>query len=207
MLDNKFTSIRYVTGPPTFELCKGFLKVSRPEKDGAEGLLEAAVDALAGSDTTKLIGITTDGESANTGKDGGLWKLLSNHQLLTVWCIAHRSDLAMESIIVTVPELKIWKANLKSVATYYRTSFKRTKALSTVLPCYKAFPAHFDVRFVERLCNLMEAVLFNLPGCRDHWTSRVDAGERSEKAEAKGFLQTWKKHALQFWLTAELWQI
>lgn len=61
--------------------------MSRPEKGGAEGSLEAAVNALTGSDTTKLIGITTDGESANTGKDGGLWKLLSNHvgkQLLTV---------------------------------------------------------------------------------------------------------------------------
>jgi hypothetical protein len=43
--------------------------VSRPEKGGAEGSLEAAVNALTGSDTTKLIGITTDSESANTERD------------------------------------------------------------------------------------------------------------------------------------------
>ena len=47
------------------------------QKGGAEGLLEAALDALTGVDTSKLIGVTTDGEFANTGKDRGLWKLLS----------------------------------------------------------------------------------------------------------------------------------
>ena len=200
MVDNKFTSVRFVKGPPTYELCTGFLTVSQPQKGGAEGLLEAALDALTGSDTSKLIGITTDGESANTGKDKGLWKLLSqalNKNLLTVWCIAHRSDLAMESIIVTVPELKIWKSNLKSVSTYYRTSSKRTKNLSVLLPNCKRFPAHFDVRFVEHLCNLIESVLFNLPGCRSHWTELVKNGERSEKPEAKGFLNIWENNSVQ----------
>ena len=204
MVDNKFTSVRYVKGPPTYELCTGFLKVSQPEKGGAEGLLEAALDALEDTDTSKLIGITTDGESANTGKDKGLWKLLSNalnRNLLSIWCIAHRSDLAMENIIVTVPQLKIWKSNLKSVSTYYRTSSKRTKKLSVIQPDCKAFPAHFDVRFVEHLCNLIEAIIFNLSGCRSHWNDLVENGERLEKPEARGFLKVWEKNSVQHWLT------
>ena len=53
------------------------LTVSQPQKGGAEELLEAALDALTDLDTSKLIGITNDGESTNTGKDNGLWKLLS----------------------------------------------------------------------------------------------------------------------------------
>ena len=33
-------------------------------------------------ETRKLVGVTTDGENANTGKNGGLWKLLKEH---TAW--------------------------------------------------------------------------------------------------------------------------
>ena len=48
-----------------------------PQKAALEGLLEAVLDALTGLYTSKLIGITTDGESANIIKDHGLWKLMS----------------------------------------------------------------------------------------------------------------------------------
>ena len=78
MVDNKFTSDRFVKGPPTYELCTGFLTVSQPQKGGAEEILEAALDALTSFDTFKLIGVTTDDESANTGIYHGLWKLLSS---------------------------------------------------------------------------------------------------------------------------------
>ena len=72
MLDNKFVSCRYVTGPPNFELKTVFLGVSEPEADGARGLLEATLAALDHINTDKLYRITTDGESANTGKGSGL---------------------------------------------------------------------------------------------------------------------------------------
>jgi hypothetical protein len=104
MWDNKFASCRYVTGAPDFELRTVFLKVSQPEAGGAQGLLEATLDALEGIDTTKMVGITTDGESANTGREGGLWKLLSDalgKRFLTMWCVAHRSDLELESALQT----------------------------------------------------------------------------------------------------------
>jgi len=60
--------------------------------------------------TDDLVGVTTDEEAANTGKNTGLWKLLQDHvgrKLLTVWCTCYRSDLAMESVISSVPEMKI----------------------------------------------------------------------------------------------------
>ena len=56
---------------------------------------------LKGIDPSKPVRITTNGESANTSRNGGLWKLLSDRlkvKLLTVRCVAHRSDLAMEQI-------------------------------------------------------------------------------------------------------------
>ena len=62
-----------------------------------------------GVDTEKLARVTTYGENANTGKKGGLWKLLRDlvgRDILTAWCICHRSDLAFEA--VHLPELSIW---------------------------------------------------------------------------------------------------
>lgn len=110
MEDNKFTSCRMAMqdGRPTVKTL--FLLVHSPDENGAKGLLEAVNKSLTtyGADCDKLMGITTDGESANTGKNAGLWKLLSDQcgrQVLTFWCCAHRSDLAAESIISTVPEL------------------------------------------------------------------------------------------------------
>ena len=44
----------------------------------------------------KLIGISNDGESANTGSKGGLWKLLMEklqRKLITMWCVCHRSSI------------------------------------------------------------------------------------------------------------------
>jgi len=52
------------------------LDVAQPKSGGAEGLLEASVSALKGVNCENLFGITTDGESANTGKKDGLWQIL-----------------------------------------------------------------------------------------------------------------------------------
>ena len=48
------------------------------DSGGAPGLLDAFVSCLSGVkvETAKLVGVISDGENANTGKDSGLWKLL-----------------------------------------------------------------------------------------------------------------------------------
>ena len=57
-----------------------FVVMYSPEKKGAPGLLEAVNKAsdLAGRKDTKLVGITTDGKSADTGKQAGLWRPLAD---------------------------------------------------------------------------------------------------------------------------------
>ena len=62
-------------------------------------------------ETEKLVGVTTDGENANTGKNAGFWTLLKDHMgrdILTARCVCHRSDLALESVQAEVPELSVW---------------------------------------------------------------------------------------------------
>ena len=89
----------------------------------------------------KFAGVTTDGESASTGRNTGLWKRLEDdagHKLINFWCACHRSDLAMEDMEAGVPELKVWKANLLSIPEFYHKSAIRTKGLQTVFPTMKA---------------------------------------------------------------------
>ena len=103
----------------------------QPDSDasGAEGLMEALLTGLkrpqeepvsAENDLKRLVGLTTDGEAAATGRHGGLWKKLEDHhgrRVLTVWCVCHRSDLALESVEAMVPELKHWLSDLVAVGT------------------------------------------------------------------------------------------
>jgi len=202
MQDNKFTSCRMAMQDGNVKTF--FMFMHSPNENGSQGLLEAVNESrkIYGCNSNKLVGITTDGESANTGKNAGLWKLLSDQcdrEILTFWCCAHRSDLAAESVIQTVPELKIWKANLLAVATYFRTSKNKTKLLSAVLPNAKKFPRHHEVRFAQHQVALIDAVLSNMPGCLNVWAKMDEVGDRKEKAEARGFLKTWRDR--QGWLT------
>ena len=117
--DCKFVTARHV---PENEVSVGtvFFGVLCSEKSGAEGLLDSLCISLENivkskqseSDEDvmdKLIGISTDGESANAGSEGGLWELLMEklqRKLRTMWCVCHRSDLAYEAVHNSVPELK-----------------------------------------------------------------------------------------------------
>jgi hypothetical protein len=195
MADNKFVSCRALM--PTNEVRTAFLSMVSPESNGATGLLEAVSNTLerCGASLDKLIGVTTDGEAANTGKSKGLWKLLqdfSGKTLLTFWCAAHRSDLALEEIISTVPELKRWSSECVSVASYFRCSKNKKKMLHSFIPTAKKFPKYHEVRFAQHTLTLIDAILGNLEGCKETWEKLAEAGDsRKEQSEAKGFLRTW----------------
>ena len=128
------------------------------------------------------------------------------HPTLNIWCACDRLDLAMEDLMQSVPELKLWHTNLISVATYYRTSALRTKELRVIDPNAKSFPAHHEVRFAQHLIQLCKAVLGNLEACTMHWEKieKAPAGEyeKIEKSKAKGFLNVWEYSRVQVWLTA-----
>ena len=147
----------------------------------------------------KLVGLTTDGEAGNTGVKCGLWKRLKDHlsrDFLTFWCIAHRSDLAFESL-ETVSEFRHWKADISSLGRYYRASHYRMEALEmvakTVEKTSQKFPRHHEVRFAEHLLNLVTTVLSNLPFMRQHWKNLIenDNIDKKEKQQANGFLKAW----------------
>jgi hypothetical protein len=203
MIDNKFISCTMLL--PNNEVKTCFLEVNSPVASGASGLLEATLHALNNCKASldKIVGITTDGEAANTGRHAGLWKLLQDaiqRNILTLWCNAHRSDLAFEEIIASVPELRIWLQNLTSVASYFRCSSKRSKLLSEFEENAKKFPKYHEVRFAQHLLKLVDATLENLPAVMKVWQKLSEEGDRREKTEAAGFLKLFDKK--QVWLTA-----
>ena len=203
-LDTKFVTARTVS--ESGSLSSLFLGVVESESGGAEGLLEATALTLknAKADTDKLVGITTDGEAANTGRSTGLWKRLEEHvkhKLLVMWCVCHRSDLAVENAENTVPELRHWKADLLSVSSYFRSSKSRTKALKRAGGKY-AFPAYFEVRFAEHLLILISAVLGNLPACREVWKEVAASNDKKAKTEAAGYLARWEVGGRSHLMTA-----
>ena len=57
--------------------------------------------------------MTTDGEADNTGRRSGLSARLRTfleRDILCLWCIAHRSDLAFGDLQANVSEVKHWRA-------------------------------------------------------------------------------------------------
>lgn len=213
-VDNKFVTARFISEDK--EMRSIFLGESKSIKRGAEGLLDAVkilfedleIESLA---KEKLTSLTTDGENANTGKNSGLWVRMKNYlerNILCIWCVAHRSDLVLSDLELSIMEVKHWKANLKAVATFYRGSSVRFNELEQIakaenLKVYK-FPAYFEVRFVEHLINLTKAVWNNLLCIEKHWKSIVDNPDSSkvEKATARGFMRLWQKEGDQQLLTS-----
>ena len=111
-VDSKLITARLVP-PKAVSVSSVFLGILSSHLRGADGLLDSFISCVksVGVETEKLVGVTTDGENANTGKNAGLWKLLTDQMgrdILTTWCVCHRSDLAIESVQAAVPELSVW---------------------------------------------------------------------------------------------------
>ena len=136
-VDSKFITARFVPAKEV-SISSVFLGISSSELGCADGLLDSFISCLknVGVATKKLVGVTTDGENANTGKNAGLWKLLKDHigrDILTAWCVCHRSDLALESVQAAVPELSIWMSAILALSSFFRTSPRQTKLFHKVI--------------------------------------------------------------------------
>jgi len=212
-VDNKFITVRFLT--ENLEIKSVFLGESKSDIRGAEGLLDSIkilFRDLGIEDIAKenLTGVTTDGENANTGKNGGLWVRLKQYlkkDIFCMLCVAHRSDLVLSDLESTIMEVRHWKTNLKAVATFYRGSALRYGWLEKISDTKQIsicrFPAYFEVRFAEHLLNLSTAIWKNLPCMQTHWESIIESSDSTkiEKATAKGFLRIRKDDGEQQHLT------
>ena len=83
--DKKFVLVRFNSEENPLSIQTRFVSVKQVEKHGAGGLLDAVVSSLmdVGLDDmvikSKYSGLTTDGESANTGQKSGLWARMDEY--------------------------------------------------------------------------------------------------------------------------------
>lgn len=114
----------------------------------------------------KTSSIMTDGAKCNTGEKNGLWALLkqmghvrtdentkvetSIPPLMTIWCAAHRSNLAWKSVSESVRELKNVVIELVAISSFFNTSGLRTRKLKSIAEEKKLslmrLPKLFEVR-------------------------------------------------------------
>lgn len=122
----------------------------------------------------------------------------TGHKLLTVWCTCHRSDLAMESVISRVPEMKIWLMNLNSISTYFHTAPLKTKLLKK--KCI-SFPTNFEVRFVEHTKNIIVSVLNNLPERKLLWKDINSVDNKTFTKTKKNYCKWNVKNTVRRYIT------
>ena len=51
---------------------------------------------------------------------------------MTFWCVAHRSDLALDDMESVVPEIAIWLSDINGLSSYFRSSKNARKLLRQV---------------------------------------------------------------------------
>ena len=149
-IDSKFVRARFIPSNK-ISVQTLFLGISSSDKGGAEGILDSFCTCLgnAGVDTKNLVGVTTDEESANTGKKAGLWKLLWDRVgrgILTAWCICHQSDLVLDSLQAEGPELSIWMKNVLPFLLFFRKSPRTRQLLNKENEKCLEFPKHIEVK-------------------------------------------------------------
>ena len=105
--NKKFIFVRFNTPDDPLSVKTRFASAVESTKCGAEGLCFAMTNCFDDMGLSKeylqskFVGMSTDGESANTGRESGLWARLENvgRSTMNFWCVCHHSDLAMEDVM------------------------------------------------------------------------------------------------------------
>ncbi|XP_025204369.1 E3 SUMO-protein ligase KIAA1586-like isoform X1 [Melanaphis sacchari] len=159
-----------------------FLGAEEPVERGAKGMCDAlktaCVKRLGNENFNNILkktsSLVTDGASSNVGQKSGLWTLLTNLKktacgtevmspLITLWCAAHRSNLAWESVSESVPEVSLLFQKLVGLTTFFRRSGLRTRELKNIALEYNLkllqLPKVFEVRWSQFSYTLLNNVL------------------------------------------------
>jgi len=109
----------------------------------------------------------------------------------------------MESVISSVPEMKIWLVNLTSIALYFHIAPLKTKLLKQKFGEEKklvTFLKYFDVRFAEHTRSIILSIINNLSRCKLFWEDIISDQKKkfsnTDKSTVSGMLRTWNNDFL-----------
>lgn len=121
-----------------------------------------------------ITSLVTDGESLNWGIIQGLWQKMIEERLqsdyadvplMTIWCIAHRINLAWKSS-AKIALVKNLINDCCNISTHFHVSGNWTKTLNSIaaantLAAPLHYPKYFEVRWSEFTFNLFHVILRN----------------------------------------------
>ena len=123
-VDSKFITARYAPFTKV-SVNTVFMGIASSTLGGAECFLDFFKSCVerAAVHIDNLVQITTDGESANSGKNTGLCRLLQRYlgrDILTVWCVCVSSiRFSIGSSTVRSAGLSVWMSNVLAVSTFF----------------------------------------------------------------------------------------
>lgn len=190
-----------------------YLKLEEPPSTKANGILSAINNAFQSLDfpeyKQKLVGFGTDGANVMLGHRAGVVKLLKDEGntpwVLTVWCLAHRLELAIKDAFK-----KTYMENVIEVLTliyyFYKGSSKRNKEIKTIAD---VMDDHFlkpgkangtrwvdhKLRAVSKLLKNWKLIVIHMKNYAEDVTNRGD-----DRAKAKGILKKLSEFKLVYYL-------
>lgn len=111
--------------------------------------------------------------------------------LHTLWCVAHRSDLAFNDLSNEVPEISKVLSILSKISSFFHTSSIRTTQLKEIAEANNlqilSMPKLFQIRWAEYTYRLIRAILIS-------WNSIILQFEKHPNDQSKGFLKFLKNY-------------
>ena len=128
----------------------GFFDVSTDRT--ADALFDLVTKRIEKYDyRSKLVGQCFDGASVMSGHVNGLQSKIKIEapQAVFVHCAAHRFNLVLQQSCTTIPQCRIFFANVNSFPSFFHHSTKRTQVAGTIIKkkdtdvCYDAMDIEF----------------------------------------------------------------
>ncbi|KAG5273476.1 hypothetical protein AALO_G00151730 [Alosa alosa] len=165
----------------------------------SQGILDAIISGLpqAGISiedlNTRLVGFGCDGASVMIGQKNGVSARLREicGSLVTIWCVAHRLELAALDSMKSIPILAELKQMINGIYKHYHMSAKANRELNSVaeaLGIHLVKPGSIDgTKWLPHTLNALKALVRNYQAILVHFESHAsDVNDREASDTMKG---------------------
>ena len=187
------------------------LKVDRPDSVSADGLFDSllnglqrlGIQSISEADCSKLVGIGTDGASANVAAKGlkGLVEKELNW-IFWMWCLAHRLELAVKDALKNTVFDEIEEMILR-LYYLYENSPKKCRQLEEIISSLHEY-IEFEsggtkpirasgTRWIVHKINAMKRIISNYGAYTNHIASLKEDStiKAADRAKLNGYYTKW----------------
>ncbi|KAK7156938.1 hypothetical protein R3I94_006858 [Phoxinus phoxinus] len=165
----------------------------------SQGILDAILAGLlkvgVGEEDLKkhLVGFGCDGAAVMLGVNNGVTARLQRlcSSLVSIWCVAHRLELAALDCVKQVPQLQDIKQTLRAIHKHYTCSAKASRELQEISKAMEISivrPGNTEgTRWLPHMSHALEALMRNYRPTLVHFENHAsDPNDREASAAMKG---------------------